>query len=171
MTIHQRTQKIATCAMLLCLMLIMGYVENLIPVAPGVPGIKLGLSNSVLVLALYMLGIPTSILLMVLKVLLSGILFSGVSAMMYALAGGALSLLAMVLISRVKGIHPVVVSAIGGLMHNVGQVALAMIILNTPKLVYYMAILMAVGLVTGIATGTAAHAVMNHLKKLGWKLR
>lgn len=170
MTIHQRTQKIATCAMLLCLMLIMGYVENLIPVAPGVPGIKLGLSNSVLVLALYMLGIPTSILLMVLKVLLSGILFSGVSAMMYAFAGGALSLLAMVLISRVKGIHPVVVSAIGGLMHNVGQVALAMIILNTPKLVYYMAILMAVGLVTGIATGTAAHAVMNHLKKLGWKL-
>lgn len=170
MTIHQRTQKIATCAMLLCLMLIMGYVENLIPVAPGVPGIKLGLSNSVLVLALYMLGIPTSILLMVLKVLLSGILFSGVSAMMYAFAGGALSLLAMVLISRVKGIHPVVVSAIGGLMHNVGQVALAMIILNTPKLVYYMAILMAVGLITGIATGTAAHAVMNHLKKLGWKL-
>lgn len=170
MTIHQRTQKIATCAMLLCLMLIMGYVENLIPVAPGVPGIKLGLSNSVLVLALYMLGIPTSILLMVLKVLLSGILFSGVSAMMYAFAGGALSLLAMVLISRVKGIHPVVVSAIGGLMHNVGQVALAMIVLNTPKLVYYMAILMAVGLITGIATGTAAHAVMNHLKKLGWKL-
>ena len=171
MKLHQRTQWIATCALLLCLMLILGYVENLIPVAPGIPGIKLGLSNSVLVMSLYTLGIPTSLLLMVLKVLLSGILFSGVSAMMYAFAGGLLSLVCMMVLSRLKGIHPVVVSAVGGMAHNVGQVALAMIILNTPKLIFYMGVLTVVGLVTGIVTGTAANAVMKHLQKLGWKFR
>ncbi|MEG0901105.1 MAG: Gx transporter family protein, partial [Clostridia bacterium] len=78
--------------------------------------------------------IPNAIILMVLKVLLSGILFSGVSAMMYGFAGGALSLLGMILLSRIKSLSPIVVSAVGGLLHNVGQVALAMVILGTPKL-------------------------------------
>ncbi|MDD3335152.1 MAG: Gx transporter family protein [Eubacteriales bacterium] len=171
MSIRKRTQWVAICALLLSLTLILGYVESLIPIAPGVPGIKLGLSNSVLLLSLYLLGVPTSLMLMALKVFLSGVLFSGFSAMMYSFAGGVLSLLAMILLSRIKGLSPIVVSAVGGLMHNVGQVALAMVILNTSGLVYYMAILMAVGLVTGAATGTAFFAVMKHLKKLGWKFR
>lgn len=168
---EKRTKRIALCALLLSLMLIAGYVENLIPVAPGIPGIKLGLSNSILVLSLYMLGVPTSLLLMVLKVLLSGILFSGVSAMMYAFSGGAVSLLCMALFSRMKGVSPIVTSAIGGLMHNVGQVALAMLILHTPQLVYYMAVLMAVGLATGAATGIVAAAVMRRVTKLSGSVK
>ena len=113
-----------------------------------------------------MLGIPTSFLLMLLKVLLSGFMFGGVSAMMYAFAGGLVSMLLMALLSRVKGMHPVVVSMVGGVGHNVGQVGLAMIMLNTPNLIYYMAILMLVGLACGAVTGVTANAVMHHLKKL-----
>ncbi|MEG0741699.1 MAG: Gx transporter family protein [Clostridia bacterium] len=161
MTQREKTQRIALCGLLLSLMLILGYVESMIPVAPGIPGIKLGLSNGVLVFAVYLLGIPNAIILMVLKVLLSGILFSGVSAMMYGFAGGVLSLLGMILLSRIKSLSPIVVSAVGGLLHNVGQVALAMVILGTPKLIYYMAILMLVGLATGAATGAAAYGVMR----------
>ncbi len=163
---RQSTQWLALCGLLLALTLVLGYVESLLPVAPGVPGIKLGLSNGVLIFAVYMLNIPTAFVLMILKVLLSGLLFSGVSSMIYGFAGGVLSMTCMALLSRVKGIHPVTVSMAGGVAHNVGQVAMAMLVLGTPSLVYYMAVLMVVGLATGALTGIAANLVMKHLRHL-----
>ena len=147
---RKQTERIALCGLLVSLMLVLGYVESLIPVAVGIPGIKLGLSNGVLLFAIYLLDIPTAFILMVLKVGLSGLLFGGVSA----------------ILSRMKGVHPITVSMVGGVAHNVGQVGLAMLMLHTPKLLYYMAILMLVGLVTGAVTGVAASSVLKHLKKL-----
>jgi len=162
---QKQARRVAICGMLLALMLVLGFVESQLPVAAGIPGIKLGLSNGVLIFAVYMLNIPTAYLLMGLKVLLSGFLFGSPSAMMYAFAGGVLSLTIMCLLSRMKGLSPVVVSMIGGLSHNVGQVLLAMVVLNTPKLLYYMAILMVVGLVTGLATGLAANGIIRRFQK------
>lgn len=170
-TVRERTQWVALCGLLVALMLVLGFIESLLPVAAGVPGIKLGLSNGVLIFAVYMLGIPTAFVLMALKVVLSGLLFGGVNAMMYAFAGGLLSMLVMAGLSRVRGVYPVVVSMAGGLSHNVGQVALAMVMLGTPKLMYYMAILMIVGLATGAVTGVAADLVMKHLKRLNQSRR
>ena len=157
MKTRKQAERIALCGMLLALMLVLGFVESQIPVAAGIPGVKLGLSNGVLIFAVYMLGVPTSFLLMGLKVLLSGMLFGSPSAMMYAFAGGLLSLTLMCILSRMKGLSPVVVSMIGGLSHNVGQVLLAMVVLNTPKLV--------VGLVTGLATGLAANGIIRRFQK------
>jgi len=162
---QKQARRIAICGMLLALMLVLGFVESQLPVAAGIPGIKLGLSNGVLIFAVYMLNVPAAYLLMGLKVLLSGFLFGSPSAMMYAFAGGLLSLTMMCLLSRMKGLSPIVVSMIGGLSHNVGQVALAMVILNTPKLMYYMAILMVVGLITGLATGVAANGIIQRFQK------
>ncbi len=158
---YQRTQRVALMGLLLALMLVLGFVESRLPV-PGLPGVKLGLSNGVLLFALYLLDIPSAVLLMVLKVLLSGFLFGNPSSMMYAAAGGVLSLTGMALLRRSEAFGIVPVSMAGGLLHNVGQVALAMIILQTPGLLVYMAILMAVGMVTGLATGLAARAVIQH---------
>lgn len=160
---RKKTRRIALSGLLVALMLILGYIENLIPT--GVPGVKLGLSNGVLIFAIYMLGIPNALTLMILKVFLSGLLF-GFSAVPYALAGGVASMAVMALLSRVDGVHPVVVSMAGGVMHNVGQVGMAMLILQTSGLLYYMAILMAVGLGCGAVTGVCASAVMKHLKAL-----
>lgn len=166
MTNREKTHRIALSGLLVALMLVLGYMESLLPVAAGIPGIKLGLSNGVLIFAIYMLGIPTAFVLMLLKVVLSGLMFGGVSAMMYAFAGGLLSMIFMSLLSRIKGVHVVVVSMIGGVMHNVGQVGLAMVMLATPRLMYYMAILMVVGLACGTLTGVCADSVMKHLRKL-----
>lgn len=157
---YQKTQRVALMGLLLALMLVLGFVESRLPV-PGLPGVKLGLSNGVLLFALYLLDIPSAILLMVLKILLSGFLFGNPSSMMYAAAGGVLSLAVMALLKRIGSLDAVPVSMAGGLMHNVGQVALAMIILQTPGLLVYMAVLMAVGMVTGLATGLAARAVIR----------
>ncbi len=163
---RERTRRVALCGLLIAMMLVLGFVESRIPINVGVPGIKLGLSNGVLIFAVYMLELPTAWMLMALKVVLSGLLFGGFNTIMYALAGGVVSMLAMSLLSRVKGMHPITVSMAGGVMHNVGQVALAMVILQTPQLLYYMAVLMLVGLACGALTGVVAHSVMKHLKTI-----
>ena len=159
-------RRTAYSGLLLATMLVLGYVESLLPAVAGVPGIKLGLSNSVLIFAVYMLDLPTAWVLMILKVLLSGLLFGGFNTIMYAMAGGALSMLFMSILSRVKSLHPVVVSMTGGVMHNVGQVAVAMLLLHTPQLLYYMAILIFVGMACGALTGVCATSVMKHLKSI-----
>ena len=161
----KQSQRIAICGMLLALMLVLGFVESQLPVAASVPGIKLGLSNGVLIFAVYMLNVPTAFLLMGLKVLLSGLMFGSPSAMMYAFAGGLLSMIVMSLLSRMKGLSPVVVSMAGGVSHNVGQVAMAMLVLGTPQLLYYMAVLMVAGLVTGMATGMAANGIIRRFQR------
>ena len=158
-------QTVAQCGLLTAMMLVLGFIESLLPVAAGVPGIKLGLSNGVLMFALYMLDAPTAFILMLLKVLLSGLLFGGVSAMMYALAGGVCSMLGMILLKKLK-FNLITVSMVGAVLHNLGQVLLAMLILETDQLIYYMAILLLVGLACGAVTGIAARATISHMKKL-----
>ena len=161
---RKRAWRVALSGMLLALMLVLGLVESMIPVTAGVPGIKLGLSNGVLIFAVYMLNIPTAWVLMLLKVTLASLMYAGFGAFPYALAGGVLSLAAMTILSRVKGMHPVTVSMVGGVAHNVGQVAMAMLMLSTSRLLYYMAVLMIVGLATGALTGICAHLVMKYMK-------
>ena len=158
-------KRTALCGLLTAMMLVLGFIESMIPVAAGVPGIKLGLSNGVLMFALYMLDAPTAFVLMIVKVVLSGLMFGGVSAMLYAMAGGVLSMITMILLKKLK-FHILVVSMFGAVMHNVGQVLMAILIVNTPQLVYYMAVLMLVGLGTGAITGIAANTTIKHIKKL-----
>lgn len=158
------TKRLALSSLLLSIALVLGFVESLIPIAPGIPGIKLGLSNVTLLIALYMLGNVNAFALMGLKVMLSGLLFGGVSAMMYGLAGGVLSMLGMISVRKIKGVSVIGVSVVGAVLHNVGQVGLAMLIVKLDQLLYYMAILMLVGVGTGILTGTAAMYAMRSLK-------
>ncbi|MBQ6564222.1 MAG: Gx transporter family protein [Clostridia bacterium] len=166
---RDNTLRITLSSMLLAIMLVLGYVESLLP-SPGIPGIKLGLSNSILIFAVWMLDIPTAYVLMALKVLLSGLMFGGVSTMLYAFSGGLLSLTGMVLLKRIPSIHPIVVSMAGGLLHNTGQVVMAMLILHTPRqMLGYLGVLMLVGLACGALTGVAASAVMRHLRAVSWR--
>lgn len=150
-------------ALLTTIMLILGYIESLFPI-PGMPGLKLGLSNSVLMLALYWMGIPAAIMLMVIKVVLSGLLFGGVMSMAYAFAGGVLSLAVMsVLVYCFRSFGTLGVGIAGAVCHNVGQVLMAILILHTNELLYYMGILMLVGIATGAATGSVASLLMKHI--------
>lgn len=161
------TKRVALCGLLLSMMLVLGWVEHMIPINAAIPGIKLGLSNGVLIFAVYMLDVPTSYVLMVLKVLLSCLfLGSPASMLMYGFAGGLLSLTGMVLLSKVKGMHPVTVSMVGGALHNVGQVAMAMLVTQTTGLMYYMAVLMLWGLGFGLLTGVCANLVMKHMRHM-----
>ena len=168
---REGTRRAALCALLLALMLILGYLETLLP-SPVIPGIKLGLSNSVLLFAVFMLDIQTAFILMTVKVLLSAALFSGFQAAVYAFAGGLVSVtgmaLAVFLCGRREGkAKPVFVSMIGGALHNLGQIAAAMLVLHT-FLPQYLVILLLAGLACGALTGFIAQRVMVHLKSAGF---
>ena len=162
---NKQTNRLAMSAMFVAVMMVLSYIESMIPIG-GVPGMKIGLANSVLLLSLYWLGIAISIQLMIVKVFLSAFMFSGFMALPYSLAGGILSLAVMILlIYLVKGVSPVGAGVAGAVAHNVAQVGVAMLVLQTNQLVYYMAVLVAVAIVTGGLTGTVAKLLMYYLPK------
>lgn len=164
---NKNAQRIALSGLMTSLMLVFGLIERQFPLTTAIPGVKLGLANSVLIYSLYMLGIRQSIVLMLLKALLSWLIYMNMSAMLYSLAGGALSLLAMILISRIKGVSVIGVSALGAVFFNIGQILMAVAILNTPQLIVtYLPVLMVSGVVTGVLTGVVAQMVMKHLKHM-----
>lgn len=164
---NRSAQRVALSGLLTSLMLVLGLIERQFPLTAAIPGIKLGLANSVLLYSLYMLGIRQSVVLMLLKALMSWLIYTNMNAMFYSLAGGALSLLAMVLLSRVRGVSIIGVSALGAVFFNVGQILMAVWMLNTPQLIVtYLPVLMLSGVLTGVLTGVIAQMVMKHLRVL-----
>ena len=160
-------QRIAVSGLLTSLMLVFGLIERQFPLTTMIPGVKLGLANSVLLYSLYMMGVRQSVVLMLLKALLSWLIYMNMSAMLYSLAGGAASLLAMILIKRIGGVSVIGVSAVGAVFFNVGQILMAVLILKTPQLIFtYLPVLMISGVVTGVLTGVVAQIVMKHLRSM-----
>lgn len=152
-----KAKKLARLALLTALMLVLGYIESLLPITAGIPGIKIGLSNAVLLFALYLIDEKSAALLMVMKVLLSGFLFAGLSAMLYALAGGSVSLAVMIAAKRlIKDASCVGVSVLGAVAHNLAQLAAAYFVVGQAAVFGYAPVLMVAGVVAGILTGLAA---------------
>ena len=164
---NKKVQQVALSGLLTSLMLVFGFIERQFPLPVPVPGIKLGLANSVLLYALYMLGIRQTIVLMLLKSLMSWLIYMNLSAMLYSFAGGVLSVAAMILVSRMKGVSPIGVSALGAVFFNIGQILMAAWVLGTPHLIVtYLPVLMVSGVLTGILTGVMAKLVMKHLRAM-----
>lgn len=140
-------------AMLLALAVIMGYLEALIPVAPAIPGIKLGLANFVIVLVMYLFSIREAALISALRIILVGFLLSNMSMILYSLAGAALSLTVMALIKRNRHFSLYGVSMAGGIMHNVGQLLVAGALMGFQAILWYVPFLLAAGLLAGLLIG------------------
>ena len=165
---NRRAQQVAVSGLLTSLMLVFGLIERQFPLTAAIPGVKLGLANSVLLYSLYMLGVRQSFLLMLIKALMSWLIYTNMNAMFYSLGGGLLSLLVMILLTRVKGVSIIGVSALGAVFFNIGQILVAVIMLNTPQLIVtYLPILMVSGVITGVLTGIVAQMVMKHIATLG----
>lgn len=146
-------KRLARMAMLLALAVIMGYLEALIPVAPAIPGIKLGLANFVIVLVMYLFSIREAALISVLRIILVGFLLSNMSMILYSLAGAALSLTVMALIKRNRHFSLYGVSMAGGIMHNVGQLLVAGVLMGFQAILWYVPFLLAAGLLAGLLIG------------------
>ena len=162
---YSMNRKIAYYGLLVALAFIFSYVESLFPINFGIPGIKLGLANLVVIVALYIFGIKEAIAVSLIRIVLSGLTFSSIAAMAYSLAGGILSLAVMIIAKRLNKLSAMGVSVLGGVFHNVGQILVAIVVLETGSLIYYLPVLIISGLIAGIIIGILAAEVIKRLPK------
>ncbi len=152
-------------AVFLTFALICSYIESLIPIPFGVPGMKLGLTNVVIILLLYLMGPFDAIVVSVLRIVLIGFMFGNVYSFCYSLAGGVLSFIVMFLLYRFTKFNIIAVSVAGGFSHNLGQLLVALFFFDTPYLIYYLPVLLITGVVTGAIIGVIAQAVYSRIRK------
>ena len=160
-----RNKKIANMAMLVAVAMIFSYVESLIPINFGVPGMKLGIANLVTVTGIYFLALPEVLLVVVMRVLLIGFMFGNGMSIIYSLAGGILSVLVMTLLKKAKGFSEVGVSIAGGISHYIGQLIVASIVVENMKLVYYLPVLLIAGTITGFLIGILSKKLLPIIKR------
>lgn len=158
-------KKVAYMGMLIALAFVFSYIESLIPINLGVPGIKLGLANLVVIVALYLMDIKTSCILSFVRIVLAGFTFGNPVSMIYSLAGGMLSLLVMIIAKKTNIFSVTGVSVLGGVCHNIGQILVAILVLETASLMYYLPVLMISGTIAGVFIGILAAVIIKHLPK------
>ncbi len=161
-------KKTAELGFCLAVALILSYVESLIPISFGVPGIKLGLPNLVVVLLLYRQSAKEAILVNAARILLSGFLFGNLFAIIYALAGAAFSFTAMIIGKRINIFSVIGVSVLGGVFHNIGQVIAAILVVETFSIAFYVPFLVIAGTVTGGLIGVVGMEIMPRLNRGGY---
>ena len=154
-------QRLARVALFSALALVLSYIETMIPLPTSLPGIKLGLANIAVVVALFALDWRTALAVAAVKVFAAGFLFGSPMMLAYSLGGTALAFLGMVLLKRIPGISVVIVSMVSAILHNVGQILVAMLMLGSPGVLLSLPPLVVAACVTGALTGAVAAAVLN----------
>lgn len=156
---------VALAAMMAALALIFSYIEAIIPINFGIPGVKLGVANLVILTCLYILGMRYALTINILRILVAGLLFNGFFGAMYSLAGGILSLVIMYLLKKTGLFSTVGISMAGGVAHNLGQLITAALIVSNLKLFYYFPVLLFSGIISGIFIGILTHLILKKLPK------
>ncbi|MCQ2501999.1 MAG: Gx transporter family protein [Lachnospiraceae bacterium] len=163
---NNKTGKVATYGLLIALAMILSYVEAQIPAFFAVPGMKLGLTNVVVLFALYRIGYKSAFFINLLRILLVAMLFGNGMSLAYSLAGGMLSTLVMMLLKRSGSFRMVTVSIVGGITHNIGQILVAILILQTTALAWYLLILWFSGLASGLVIGLIGAEILKRMKSI-----
>ena len=158
-------KKVAFIGVFVALALVCSYVESLIPFYFGIPGMKLGLTNIVIVILLYCMGTKEAYGVSVLRVLLAGFLFGNLFSIIYSLAGAMLSLTVMFLLKKTQTCKLVTVSTVGGICHNIGQLIVAALVVENFNIFYYMPFLLLAGFVTGLLIGIIAQEVTIRIRR------
>lgn len=160
---NKQTKRLTIYGILIALALVLSYVESLVPAFFAVPGMKLGLTNVVVVIALYKMDVKSAVIINFVRIALVAVMFSNGASFLYSLAGGILSMLVMIVLKLTGKVQMATVSSFGGIFHNVGQIIMAIILLGTTAIGYYLAILWFVGLITGLIIGVIAAEVVKRL--------
>ena len=163
-----KIKKIALLGLVTALAMIMSYIESFLPLSFAIPGIKMGLANIVIVFVLYRAGLREACLVSVVRAILVSLLFGNVMSLAYSLAGAGLSLAGMGLLKRLDSFSVVGVSVTGAILHNAGQILMAILLLGTEQIAYYFPALAISGVVTGICIGVVAGLVMRRMEKLSF---
>lgn len=155
------TDKIAKMGLLICLGMILSYVETLVVLVPVVPGIKIGLSNALVILLLYTYGMGYCILYQLCRIVLTSLLFGNVFGCLFSLAGAGCSLLIMYICKKIRFIDVSANSMIGGIAHNMAQLAVAAALIHHASVWYYFPVLLLAGALSGYAVGMIGTIILR----------
>ena len=158
-------KRVALSALFASLALIFSYVEAILPAAPGIPGIKLGIANLVVIIAMYRLDSRYALTINLIRIFLAGFMFSGLYGAIYSLCGCILSFTVMCLLKKSDAFSVVGVSMGGGVAHNIGQLSIAAILVSSPQIFYYLPVLIISGTVSGILIGWLGWILLEHIPK------
>lgn len=155
------SKRVAYIGILTSLAMIFSYVEMLIPVNFGIPGIKLGIANLVVVTGLYMMRTKDVFIVSMLRILMMGCLFGNGVSLLYSLSGGLLSFFVMAASKRIKGFGISGVSVLGAVSHNAGQILAASFIIGSKSIFYYFPVLTIAGVITGLFIGLLSSRIIE----------
>ena len=158
-------RKITLSAVLASAALIFSYIEAILPLSSGIPGVKLGIANLVILIALYTLGFSYALFVNLVRIIIAGLLFHGLFGALYSLCGGMLSLCMMYLLKKTGLFSVTGVSMAGGVFHNTGQLIIAALLVSNIRMFYYFPVLLWSGMISGILIGILAHLVLKKLPK------
>lgn len=161
-----KTRRIALCGVLMALALALSYIERFIPLQMLVPlpGVKLGLANIVTLIALYLLGVREAFSILIPRCVLGALFGGGITGLLFSLTGGMLAMGTMALMKKLPLFSVYGVSIMGAAAHNVGQIAVSMLMMNSVYIGAYLPYLLIVALFTGSATGIAGASVLRTIR-------
>lgn len=157
-------RKFAFLGLFSALAIIFGYVESLFPVFVGIPGIKLGLANLAVLFILERYTYKEAMLVSFIRIVVIGFLFGNMFSILYSLAGAALSLMVMTFLKKKTDASIFALSMAGGIAHNIGQLIVAMIVVENASLIYYGPVLLISGIVTGFLIGYLTREVLKRIR-------
>ena len=163
---NRRSVLIAYCGLMTALALIFSYIEVLIPFNIGVPGVKLGIANLVIIVCLYKFGWRYAMGVNIIRVLVAGLLFTGAFGALYSLAGAILSMIFMALLKRTNLFSVTGVSIAGGVTHNLGQILIASFLVSDLRMFIYFPVLIFSGIGSGLIIGIVAYIILNRLPNI-----
>lgn len=146
--------------------IIISYLETLIPINYGIPGVKPGFANLVIVLILYLMDFKSAFLTNIIRIIVIGFMFGNVFSILFSLTGAIASLIMMFLATKIKGITMYGVSICGGVMHNIAQIIAASFLVETFSLLYYLPVLIISGIVTGLINGILSEQIYKRIQNL-----
>lgn len=156
-------KKTVLLGFLLAISMILAYIESILPLAIGIPGVKLGLPNLVVVLLLYSYGKREALSVNLLRIMLTGFLFGNLYSILYAFAGALFSFCIMVILRKTGMFSIIGVSISGGVAHNIGQILVAMLVVETFAPAFYLPFLLIAGAITGLLIGIVSARVIMYV--------
>ena len=159
-----RNREIARLGVFIALALILSYLENLVPIHFVVPGVKLGLANLVTIIALFQFRIGDTVMISVGRIVLSSVLFGNLAVMLYSLAGAFCSIVVMMVMKKCKIFSVTGVSVGGAVSHNLGQIIVAVIVMENIRIFYYLTVLVLTGTLAGTAIGFLAVFLLKNIR-------
>lgn len=160
------TKRLTFLGLCTAVALVLAYVESMLPpLFHAVPGIKIGLPNIIIVFVLYRFGFVEAAIVSLIRMVAVSFMFGNLMALVYSLAGAVLSMLVMVVVKKLNFLSVVGVSVAGGVFHNVGQILMAMYLLGTAELGYYLVVLTLTGTVSGIFVGLCGASIVKRIPK------